>query len=360
MGTRPYPTLATAVVALALAAPQAHAQARATLQWIYPVETIYVSDFTPYTVGHHPDLLAITLMNGAAGSQTVVLELTATMERPRSLLVFTGTTDPFVLSGTSRRLTNRDLASNDRDVSFAHFDVGDETEDVIERMGYTGRLPSGTYRFAAVLRTPEGVELDRSEVLVELANPSRVELVSPGRPFGEPPPVVVTPSPRFIWSVDAGAGMTGSYELRVARADGAGSAEEAMEGFAVWEHRTGGTTAQYPGSVEAIRLEAGATYVWQVVREVRTSGGTERVESPIYTFRLASTAAGTDRSGGEEVADRLMQELIRTLGLGSELAGFRPSGPLLIDGRTVSQDALQELLRAIAAGEIALRSITVR
>ena len=360
MGTRPPSPLVTAVVALVLAAPAAHAQARVTLQWLYPVETIYVSDFTPYTVGHHPDLLGITLLNGAPSSQTVTLELTATMEQPQSLLVFRGVTDPFQLTGTSRRITNRDLASNGEELSFAHFEAGDQAEDMVERMGQTSRLPSGTYRFGVVLRTPEGVELDRGEVMLELVNPTRVELVSPGRPFGDPAPVLATPSPRFLWSVDAGAGSLGSYRLRVSRADGAGSAEEAMQGFAVWEHETGGTTAQYPASVEAIRLEPGGTYVWQVVREVRTSSGTELVESPIYTFRIAPSAAGGEGAGSEEAAARLMAELMSTLGLGSELAGFRPIGPLVVDGRNVSQDALEELLRAIAAGEIGLRSITVR
>ena len=47
-------------------------------------------------------------------------------------------------------------------------------------------------------------------------------------------------------------------------------------GVASWESLTTNTTVFYPASAEALPLEAGSTYVWQVVREIRTSPLGER------------------------------------------------------------------------------------
>jgi hypothetical protein len=53
-----------------------------------------------------------------------------------------------------------------------------------------------------------------------------------------------------------------------------------------------------------------------------------------------------------------LRQLARTLGI--DLSGFRPTGQIFVDGQPYPADRLEELLRAILAGDIAIQSITVR
>lgn len=352
--------LAPCVLGALLAAAPASAQVRVSMQWLYPVETLFVSDFAPYGTGQQPDFLSVNLQNGA-GEQTIVLEVSVAQEHPLAQLVFRGSTAPFVLREPLRRVTNRDLASEGRDVSIEDYEIGDDTDRITE----TGRFPSGRYVFAARVLTPQGIELDRSEVRVDLVNPTRVELLTPGTPFGDPPPVVATPSPRFQWTPDEGLVAAGAeYRLRVVPVNGAASPEEAIQGFAAWEATTSATSALYPGSVTALPLQPGGTYAWQVIRRVRTSGGSEDIASEIYWFRMADATAGGGAAGPGDAAsipaDLLLRQLAERLGMGDDLEGFRPTGQILVDGEPVSTEGLEALIRAILAGEISVHSITVR
>lgn len=365
-GRSPLGAAALAALLVAAASQPAAAQVDLSIQWLYPVETIYAADLSPYNVGGQPDFLSITLLNGAASPQNVVLELRVEQVEPTSAELFRGETDPFVLEGPRRRLTNRDLASRGRDVSVQDWEIGARAEELTERITETGRFPAGGYRFTVLVRTPDGVLLDRAELRRDLTNTTRLELIGPGAPFGEPPPVVSSPSPRFLWSTDSGVlpESGGEYELRVVPVGAAASPEEAMQNFAAWETTTPATTAVYPGSVSALRLEPGATYAWQVTREIRTSGGTEVLESPIYAFRVSGGAgeARVTRRGaaGRVGASRVLDELARALGMTDELEGFEPTGQVLVDGRPMSSEGLEALVRAVLAGEVTVRSVTLR
>ena len=54
-----------------------------------------------------------------------------------------------------------------------------------------------------------------------------------------------------------------------------------------------------------------------------------------------------------------LRRLAALLGL-PDLAGFRPTGQLIVDGQPHPADRLEELLRAILSGELSVNSITVR
>jgi len=112
-----------------------------------------------------------------------------------------------------------------------HAEVSNEFEDLVAQ---SGRFPAGSYVVVVRVLTPQGLELDRGEVRIQLVNPTRIEPVSPSRPFGETPQIVTTPNPRFLWSADAGV-VSGGGTYRTSgssRFDGAASAEDAVEGFA--------------------------------------------------------------------------------------------------------------------------------
>lgn len=367
MGIRTHRASFAAVVATMaslLPTGDAAGQATVSVQWTYPVETVFVADFAPYNVGQQPDFLGITLVNGAPRSQSVRLFLEVRMERPQSVVLFSGNTGTFTLDGTVRRITNRDLADRASDVVIEDFEIGDEADDLTDRMQQTGRFPSGTYLFRVALKTPSGAPLANGEVRVDLVNPTRLELVGPGSAFGDLPERVTSPSPRFVWSSDDGvAGGLGTYRLRVVPVGAAASPDEAMQGFASWETTTSASSAIYPGSASAIPLAPGQIYAWQVTREVRTSGGTSEIASPIYWFKMSGgddPAGRTDLTGGRIGVDLTLLQLGAQLGLGGELSGFHPVGQVLVDGKPVSFENLEALIRAILSGQVTLRQVSVQ
>lgn len=360
-GNGPYRAALGGLVAGLLLAAPADGQVRVGLGWLSPAEVMFISDFNPYGTGRQPDLMGITLQSGSAGDQSVVLELSIHMVQPQSLMVFRGRTDPFLLDRPVRTLTNRDMATPGLDVSIRDFEVGRRAEEMGTRMVQTGRFPAGLYRFELEVRSPQGIVYDRGELLRELTNPTRVELVAPGRPFGETPPVVTSPSPRFLWGTDGDQFLGGAeYRIRVVPVDDDASPEAAMQGFAAWEAVVGATTALYPGSSEAIRLESGGLYAWQVTRRVRTSAGIEELESPIYWFRMSGRAATVLGSGSRDLVIAQLRRLAERTGVEDELGDFEPVGAVTLGGETVSNEDLLRLLRALLDGTVPLGSITVR
>lgn len=355
-----------AVAALA-AAPPVRAQVApvgVSVQLLNTVEILYASDFSPFNQGQQPDFISIVLQNGSTGPQTVFLEVVIRQEQPRAAQLFTGTSDPFVLQPGVRRITNRDLSNGNSDVVIEDFDMSSDADDIRDQLTQSGRFPAGTYTFRlTVYRAGTRTALGAGQVSLDLDNPSRVELLSPGRPFGESPEVLTNPAPRFNWTADVGLAAAGSrYRLKVAPADGAASPEEAMQQFPAWDATLTATSALYPGSVSARPLEAGKTYAWQVTREVPTSGGSQFIASPIYWFKMAGAVAGstTEGAAADLGATLQLENLGRALGLGAELSGFKPTGTILVDGREWSAENLEALLRAILAGTVTVRSVTVR
>lgn len=328
----------------------ASAQVQVSIRRLAPVEAIYLADLLPGSAGARPDLLGITLVSQGTGS--VVLEVGVARESPSPVEIFRGTTDPFAMQGV-RHLTARDLAMDGGEFAITDYSVND---DLLSDPGLqSGRLPAGTYVFTVTARSPQGAALDSDELRITLGSASRVDLLTPGvEADAGAPPRVPGPTPRFLWSAD-GENSAARYRLRVVRVDGEGSAVEALQaGFPVWETVTSATSALYPASAQAIPLEPGGTYAWQVTREVGTSGGAEPVESPIYWFRIDGTGAvaGT--------ADPAFSILLRALGLSPSLDGFTPIGARLQDGRVIPLSELEALLAAIAAGEIPVLSVRVQ
>jgi hypothetical protein len=333
-----------------LAPASGAAQVQVSIRRLAPVEAIFLADLLPGEAGPRPDLLGITLVSQE--SAPVMLEVQVARENPSPAELFRGTTDPFTLPSGVRHLTSRDLAAPDGDFAITDYTVND---DVLDDPGLqSGRLPAGSYLFTVTVRSQQGAVLDSDELRITLGYASRVDLLSPGVPADAgPPPVVPGPTPRFLWSSAGEA--SARYRLRVVRVDGEGSAVEAVQaGFPVWETVTQATSALYPASVQALRLEPGGTYAWQVTHELGTSGGDEPIESPIYWFRI--DGAGTAGAA----ADPGFAILLRALGLSPELDGFTPVGARLADGRVIPLQELEALLAAIAAGEIPVLSVRVQ
>jgi hypothetical protein len=353
---RAVPAAALLIACAVWNAPAATAQVQVTLRQLAPVEAIFIADLLPGRAELRSDLLGITLINPESQPRTLEMELAVSREDPSPVELFRGTTEPFVLREPVRHLTIRDLTASGSDFAITRYTVNDDALD--DDALRSGRLPEGTWLFTVTVRSPEGALVDRDELRITISYASRVDLLSPGAPTDAgPPPAVPGPTPRFLWSAD-GESANARYRLRVVQVDGAASAVEALQaGFPVWETVTSATSALYPASVQALRLEPGAIYAWQVTRELGTSGGDEPVESPIWWFRV--DGAGDPGAAGGAV-DLRFAALLRALGLSGELDGFTPVSATLEDGRVLPLATLEELLAAIAAGEISVLSVRVR
>jgi hypothetical protein len=361
-------TLATAIAAfLCLSASKAAAQVGVQLQWIYPVETLLLADFSSQgSVTRSPDVLAITLTQPSGRTQSVVLELTVRQTRPRNSVIVSGHTRSTgqlaTLTDPVTRLTNKDFVQGRFEIT--DYDLTDAFEELLTQ---GSRLPAGSYVFTVVVKSPTGIVLGQSDITLELSNTRSIQLVAPGALVGQAPTIVNTATPRFTWSPDEASDVLGSplYSLRIVKADGAASGEEAMDGFASWETVTSNTTAFYPASAEALPLEAGATYAWQVVREIRTSTGVDRIESPIYWFQVAANVGGRGGSGADDTFIKRLMDLATRLGFAGQLGTTDGSQPtwtvssVTVDGRPVAIEGVEELLRAIAAGEVRVISVRI-
>src|SRR5690349_7825532 len=124
---RPWVLLALAALGTAPASP-VQGQASVSVQLLYPIETVFAGDLSPYNIGQQPDFLLITILNGGASSQQVSLRLTIRRTAPTAAVLFTGRTGLFSLNGPVRRITNRELADEDSDVVIEEFEIADEGE----------------------------------------------------------------------------------------------------------------------------------------------------------------------------------------------------------------------------------------
>ncbi|MGQ0815667.1 MAG: hypothetical protein ACT4O1_14625 [Gemmatimonadota bacterium] len=347
------------LIAMAVVPLRAHAQVQVTVRTLYAPEAIYISNLAPSNNSQPTDLFDVTLVAPPGTAEAAQMTLSVSRERPNPAEIFSGTTNTFTLQAGARHLTSGDLFSSGRDVSITEYTIAGEAERLRDQVGHTGRLPAGTYVFALEVRRPTGVLLGSGQARLEIANPTGLTLLAPGVLTGMTPPIVNPTALRFIWSPD-GSSSGAFYNLRVVKTDGAQSGEEAMQGQVSWETNTGATSELYPASAAALRLEPGATYAWQVTREVRSSGGSELIRSPIYWFKVENTGERTSVASGEDSFATRLTELLKGLGLGSEIAQFKPVSAQLSDGRTITLQSLEEVLAAIAAGDLSLVSVRIR
>ncbi|MFO7768371.1 MAG: hypothetical protein R6W82_05390 [bacterium] len=330
---------------------EAHAQFQVQIIPTGDIEAFYLSDLDPLQTGNASDFFLVRLMNNTGAEAIVSLEFELSSDDYGMLA--TGRTEPFAL-GQMAEFGNTDLTTLGQQYSLQDYDIDTESaEELGERILESGVLPSDTYHFTLVLYQG-GMEVARNTWDRPVINPSRVDLLAPGGEFGGVLPVVANDTPQFFWATDAfSAGTSVRFRIRVVRVDDAATAEEAMQGYASWEEEiANSTSAIYPPGVSALPLEPGATYAWQVERLVETSGGTRELESEIFWFKMEDTSAGILGADIQEEVRDMMDQILGTQGMGSEMEGFRPTGTVLIDGRPVEINALRELLQQIVTGQI--------
>jgi len=365
--------VAACALVLLLAPLAARGQVTVSFIWHQPdMQSFYLADFFDMAqesvdTSQHPDLFTIQLVNTLGANQDVSVRIVLRVASLGNDEIAWLQTRTFTLDPAGLVVNNRDLATEgqpytiDGDLSDYDSDAAESLEDQILQ---SGLLPSDTYTFEIEVLDEYNQPIAGATTSYALivSNPNRVDLIAPGAEFGSTLPVVATATPQFFWSTDASAsGLTQHYTIRVVKVEDGSSAEEVMQGYANWEGAVENKTTEiYPSAVNAIALEPGATYAWQVARHVTTSSGTVDLESEIFWFKLEDQSAGIIGASVDEQVDEMVDQIQDIQGVGSEMEGFEPTGTVLIDGQPVDINALKSLLEEILNGAVQVSSIIIR
>lgn len=367
----------TAVAALCLWPSSGRAQVTLNFIWHNPdMQSFYLSDFPgigegTVDVSQHPDIFTIVLRNVSTETKEVTVRVSFRVGSAVANEIAWIETIPITLNaGEVLSVTNRELGREGSRFATGDSDYDEEaTETLQDAILQSGLLPSDTYYFTIEVLNEVGILIPGASALHVLwvSNPTRVDLVGPGSQFGGQLPVIATDTPQFFWSTDAitdvitAGRVSARFQIRVVKVEGASTAEEAMQGFAVWEKIVENQTTEiYPSSVEAMALEVGETYAWQIVRQVETSGGIRGIESDIFWFKMEDPTSGIIGAGIEEEVSQMLNQILELQGVTGELEGYQPTGQVLVDGRPVDLNSLRNLLEQVLSGQLQIATIIIR
>jgi hypothetical protein len=126
----------------------------------------------------------------------------------------------------------------------------------------------------------------------------------------------------------------------------------------MWEAELSSTSVVYGlGGASARPLVDGRQYVWRVEALLSTTSGPRSFPSTLRVFRVEQGPGG----GNQPDLANLLGTLTpgQLAGIAGLLEGYFVNGTILIDGRVVTREELEDLLRRLAAGELNIASIRI-
>jgi len=307
-----------------------------------PVEQLTVSDFDLNNFEARGLLFTVNVLNPPdSPAVDVQLDIVLHISLADGLEFFQATimkTDPFTVPGGGRTITNLDLGKNSG-IRFEVFDINDEARAAIEdRALATGLLPAGTYTLTFSLENC--AEAGTDDVVWEIRNPGRVELISPrdGESTGE--------FPLFEFFQEGP-----EARLTVAEMSDGQTKEDAItrEPAMLTAMLTTDRSYLYQGGRP---LEKGKTYVWRVETLTRVAGNaTVSLSSPVYSFTVSETPGATGNGSEfdyilarlEAIYGAQYPDIFRAIREGS----FKLTGDYTLDDGRITEADLQALFDAL-------------
>ncbi len=304
-----------------------------------PVEQLTISDFDLDNFEAKGLLFTVNVINPPdSPAVDVQMNIILNIQLATGETFFQATimrTDPFTVPAGGRTVTNLDLGKSSG-IGFEVFDIDDEARAAIEdRTLSTGMLPAGTYALTFSLENCTEAFSD-GEVVWEIRNPSRVELISPrdGESTGEYP---------FFEFFQEGP----AARLTVAEFTDGQTKEDAItrDPAMLTADLTTERSFLYQGGRP---LEKGKSYVWRVEILTTVSGGDELpLSSPVYSFTVSETPGATgDGSDYDAILARLeaiygsrYPDIFRAIREGS----FTLTGDYTLDADRITAEDLQAL-----------------
>ena len=359
---------------------------------IYEYATYYVSSFDVATGATNVQIFNYSLTSNIYPVY-IKIRFKATIVSPglginNAATIVEVETDPFQIQD-GLYLDNRDLSSertfindnsgNQIELQGQLIDVLDPglSEAIMQTILTSGKLSDGQYTFSVMVYgglTENDLSLvfDDSKTFV-IQSQVPITLESPGGALSDTTDnLLYTNFPIFQWS--SGPPCTGCETyIRVAQFDSDvhSGLEDAIEDQRVlpsnqnedWELIDNVNSFQYPFS-GAYPLEAGNVYCWQIRITLPTTSGTEDMLSPIYAFKIGQAGNIETTSAITDPLLMMLQQAIPDkfnsyFGSGMALEGYVPSGQIEINGVTVDQSVINNLLQQIMSQNYQINSVQV-
>jgi len=259
--------------------------------------------------------------------------------------------------------------------SLETIDVG-KYENIISSIMTTGKLPDGEYRFELSLSAGiSEFDLSFSDEKIEtiiVESPSGVNLESPGGLLADTTfNIVYSTLPSFNWNKGFCTNCITYIRVSEFKPEFHSSLEEALQDERTlpfnqsmeWEQLSDVSTFQYP--LNGVRpLENGKIYVWQIKTSIPTTDGMEDETSEIFAFKISDPS----KSSIIGMKNPILQQLKESLGAdkfnsffgkNGSLEQYNPTGEYLINGSTVDQSTVNNILIKIKNKNIKVNSIKV-
>lgn len=359
---------------------------------IYEYATYYVSSFDVATGATNVQIFNYSLTSNIYPVY-IKIRFKATIVSPglginNAATIVEVETDPFQIQD-GLYLDNRDLSSertfindnsgNQIELQGQLIDVLDPglSEAIMQTILTSGKLSDGQYTFSVMVYgglTENDLSLvfDDSKTFV-IQSQVPITLESPGGALSDTTDnLLYTNFPIFQWS--SGPPCTGCETyIRVAQFDSDvhSGLEDAIEDQRVlpsnqnedWELIDNVNSFQYPFS-GAYPLESGNVYCWQIRITLPTTSGTKDMFSPIYAFKIGQAGNIETTSAITDPLLMMLQQAIPDkfnsyFGSGMALEGYVPSGQIEINGVTVDQSVINNLLQQIMSQNYQINSVQV-
>ena len=359
---------------------------------IYEYATYYVSSFDIATGGTNVQIFNYSLQSSTYPVY-IKINFKATLLSPGLGITSEATiveveTEPFLIQD-DLYLDNRDLSSaatiisdnsgNQIELQGQLIDVLDPglSEAIMQNMIMSGKLSDGQYTFSVKIfggfnSNDMTMVFDDSKTFV-IQSQVPITLETPGGSLADTTEnLLYTNFPIFQWSSGPPCSGCQTY-IRVAQFDYNihSGLEDAIEDQRVlpsnpsdiWEQIDNVNSYQYPFS-GAYPLNSGNIYCWQIKISLPTTTGLEETFSPIFAFKIGQAGSIETTSSITDPLLMMLQQAIpdqfnNYFGSGMDLEGYTPNGQIEINGVSVDQSVVNNLLQQIMSQNYQIQSISV-
>ena len=359
---------------------------------IYEYATYYVSSFDVGTGGTNVQIFNYSVESNIYPVY-LKIRFKATIMSPglginNEATIVEVETDPFLIQD-GIYLDNRDLSSeltyisdnsgNQIELQGQLIEVLDPglSEAIMQTIMTSGKLSDGQYTFSVSVfgglnENDLSMVFDDSKTFV-IQSQVPIALEYPGGALSDTTDnLLYTNFPIFQWSSGPPCAGCETF-IRVAQFDSDihSGLEDAIEDQRVlpsnqnedWAQIDNVNSFQYPFS-GAYPLESGNIYCWQVKITLPTTSGDEEMFSPIYAFKIGQAGNIETTSAITDPLLMMLQQAIpeqfnNYFGSGKSLEGYVPNGQIEVNGVTVDQSVINNLLQQIMSQNYQIKSVQV-
>ena len=358
---------------------------------IFEYATYYINSFDINTGSTNVQIFRYTLSSVDTGFQEVKVHFKASMISPSlgiesNQTIIEVQTDPFrfkngilldnrFISSETTIIYDMDSPPNSIELKGQVLDRLDpsQAEVIMQSVMTTGKIADGEYTFEVNILSASDQVLQSDSKTILVQSPVAISLESPAGTLSDTlDNTVYTTFPIFQWFSQICNGCNTFIRVAQFNSQVHSSMEDAMEDQRVlpfdqtvdWYQIDNINSFQYPFS-GAYPLEEGNVYCWQVMITMPTTSGSEEMVSTIASFKIGEPG---NIESNEMMSNPLLMALQQLLGdeqyntlfgSGSELQGFNPTGQVDVNGITVDESTINNLLNQIMNNNYQIQSVTV-